>query len=240
MFTGDRAGHAGVLLLAAAVLQYQMPWMDRDRAAVRDHDRRASRSRRSRRPKRARAVRDVIDATKRGARERGYEVPPGAAHGRRLGRSAARGPLALRARARPRAAPSPSTSRPRRRIEPLDWSAASSLTLKVSALTNIESRETGGEMIETITPVLVALTPVDSSLRDFAQDHRGDALRPGPRRRRDDRSGPRPASSRATRPRRGAERARTDSRVHRRTRPDRGRGQPGAANGESSGAMAPA
>ena len=135
---------AGVLLVAAAILQYQMPFRLAlvMLAIMMTSVPLATLSSTETRPV---AVRDVIDATRRVLESIGYEVLTAPRTGdpsvdplladlslyvRAPGRRSA---FAIDVKASPT-------------DEPIDWSAASSLTLKVSALTSIERRETGVEM----------------------------------------------------------------------------------------------
>lgn len=159
----------GVLLLAAAVLQYQISWLIAIVALfaiMMTSVPLATLSSTESRP----GLRDVLEATKTALEKAGCEVLPAPRTGdpsldplladlslyvRAPGRRHA---FAIDIKASPTGAP-------------LDWTAASSLKLKVSALISIESRDTDGDRIETITPVLVALTPADDSLRAFARDH---------------------------------------------------------------------
>ena len=236
----------GVLLLAAAVLQYQISWLVAIVllfAIMMASVPIATLSSTETRP----GLRDVLEATKRALENAGCEVLPAPRTGdpsldplladlslyvRAPGRRHA---FAIDIKASPTGAP-------------LDWTAASSLKLKVSALTSIESRDTDGDRIETITPVLVALTRADDSLRAFARDHQvmlfeqtADADGGGGDR---DRGGVRHAPRRGGggpggRPQRGAERAGADSDVHRTECPTRGQLQfRQGANGESGGAVA--
>ncbi len=159
----------GALLLTAAALNYQPHWgitVVMLIAILLGSVPLATLSSTSNRP----LVREVIDATRRTLELAGYEVLPAPRTG-----DASVDPLLadlslyVRTPGRNRAfaidIKESTTDRP------LDWSAASSLALKCSALANIEARETGGELRGTIVPVLVTLTPADNSLQDFAQDH---------------------------------------------------------------------
>jgi hypothetical protein len=178
-FTGLVLG-CGVLLLAAAVLNYQMHWgiaIAMLIAILAGSVPLATLSSTEKRP----LLREVTDATRKALEAAGYEVLPAPRTG-----DASVDPLLadlslyVRTPGRNRAFAIDIKASPT--DQPLDWSAASSLALKVSALTNIEARETGGGMsghldptessaLFTIVPVLVTLTPVDSSLHDFARDH---------------------------------------------------------------------
>jgi hypothetical protein len=159
----------GAVLLAAALLNYQMHWgvsVAMLIAILSGSVPLATLSSTETRP----LVREVIEATRKALETAGYEVLSAPKTG-----DASVDPLLadlslyVRTPARDRAFAIDIKASPT--DEPLDWSAASSLTLKVSALVNIEARETGAGMSGTIVPVLVALTPVDSTLYDFAQDH---------------------------------------------------------------------
>jgi hypothetical protein len=167
-FTGLVLG-CGVLLLAAVVLNYQMHWgmaIAMLIAILAGSVPLATLSSTEKRP----LVREVSDATRKALEAAGYEVLPAPRTGDpSVDPLLADLSLYVRAPGRNRAFAIDIKASPT--DQPLDWSVASSLTLKVTALTNIESREAGGEMSGTIIPVLVALTPVDSSLYDFAQDH---------------------------------------------------------------------
>jgi hypothetical protein len=160
----------GVLLVTAAVLQYQMSWLLAIVAlfaVMMTSVPLATLSTAEVRP----AVRDVIEAIKRALEALKYEVLPAPRTG-----DASVDPLladlSLYARAPGRRFAFAIDVKASPTGEPIDWSAASSLTLKVSALTSIESRDTDGDTIEAITPVLVILAPADESLREFARDHR--------------------------------------------------------------------
>jgi hypothetical protein len=160
----------GVLLFAAAVLQYQIYWLVALLLLVvvmSASVQLATLSSTEKRP----GVRDVIDATKRALESAGCEVLPAPRTGDpSVDPLLADLSLYVRAPGRRHAFAIDIKASPTG--QPLDWSAASTLKLKVSALTNIESRDSDGDAIETITPVLVALTRADDSLREFAHDHR--------------------------------------------------------------------
>jgi hypothetical protein len=167
-FTGIVLG-CGVVMLVAAALNYQMPWWITTAllvAVVSGSIPLATLSSTDKQP----VVREAIDATRRMLESAGYEV----LQAPRTGDASVDPLLAdlalyVRAPGRNRAFAIDIKAAPEG--ETLDWSAASSLTLKVSALTNIETREAGGEMTATITPVLVTLTPTNRTLHEFAQDH---------------------------------------------------------------------
>lgn len=159
----------GVLLVAAAVLQYQMSWflaIVALFAVMMTSVPLATLSSTEARP----VLRDVIEATRRALENAGSEVLSAPRTGDpSVDPLLADLSLYVRAPGRRHAFAIDIKASPTG--EPLDWSAASSLKLKVSALTGIENRDTDGDKIETITPVLVALTRADDSLREFASDH---------------------------------------------------------------------
>lgn len=158
----------GAVLLAAAALNYQMSvWLAIGLmvAVVSGSVPLATLSATDKRP----SVREAIDATRRVLLSAGYEV----LQAPRTGDASVDPLLAdlslyVRTPDRRRAFAIDIKASPT--DQPLDWSEASSLKLKVSALAGIETREAGGEMKGTITPVLVALTPTSSALREFAED----------------------------------------------------------------------
>ncbi len=140
--------------LAAVVLQYQISWL-LGIVLLFAIMMTSVLSPRSRPTESRPGLRDVLEATKSALEKAGCEVLPAPRTGdpsldplladlslyvRAPGRRHA---FAIDIKASPTGAP-------------LDWTAASSLKLKVSALTSIESRDTDGDRIETITPVLVA------------------------------------------------------------------------------------
>jgi len=162
----------GVLLVAAAIVQYQISWL----VAIvvmfvimMTSVPLATLSSTETRP----VIRDVIDATKRALENAGCEVLSAPRTGDpSLDPLLADLSLYVRAPGGRHAFAIDIKASPTGEL--LDWPAASSLKLKVSALASVEGRDSSGEKgekIESITPVLVALTPAGDSLREFAQDH---------------------------------------------------------------------
>ena len=161
---------AGVVLLGAAALQYQfsvLVALVMQVIVLSGSAPLATLSATEKRP----VVREVIDATRRLLEQAGYEVLEAPRTG-----DASVDPLladlSLYVRAPGRGAAFAIDIKASTTGQPLDWSAASSLKLKVSALTAVESRDDARETIASITPVLVALTAADDTLREFADDHR--------------------------------------------------------------------
>jgi hypothetical protein len=169
VFTGIVLG-LGAFLLAAAALNYQMSWMLATVLMIVLLSASAPLATLSSTEKRP-VVREVIDATRRALEGAGYQVLQAPRTG-----DASVDPLladlSLYVRAPGRGSAFAIDIKASSTGRPLDWSAASSLQLKVSALSNIETRDEDGEAVASITPVLVALTPADDTLREFARDHR--------------------------------------------------------------------